>query len=167
MSKPSGGIKTEFRRIRSFYCRTRSKKPAGKSCSQRGTYKIEAVEAIAIQALTEKAGAIATIYEADEEKVENPKIKELRSQITVLESMKNPMLADAIAKLHDEITNLERSHDVDQGINLELRSLLIEAFSDPDFFAALDNEEKRSLYKSLIKKIVVRDRQVVLVELKI
>jgi site-specific DNA recombinase len=167
MSKPSGGIKTEFRRIRSFYCRTRSKKPAGKSCSQRGTYKIEIVEAIAIQALTEKAGAIATIYEADDDKVENPKIKELRGQITVLESMKNPMLSEAIAKLQDEITNLERSHDVDQGINQELRSLLIEAFSDPDFFATLDNEEKRSLYKSLISKIVVCDRKVVSVELKI
>jgi hypothetical protein len=60
-----------------------------------------------------------------------------------------------------------RSHDVDQGINLELRSLLIEAFSDPDFFATLDNEEKKSLYKSLIKKIVVRDRKVVSIELKI
>lgn len=166
MSKPSGGVKTELRRIRSFYCRTRSKRPAGKSCSQRGTYKLEVVEAIAIQALTEKAGAIAAIYESDE-KVENPKIKELRAQISVLQSMNNPMLADAIAKLQGEIENLERSQDKDQGINQELRSLLIEAFSDPDFFATLDNDEKRSLYKSLINKIVVCDRQVVLVELKI
>ena len=77
------------------------------------------------------------------------------------------MLADAIAKLRAEIENLERSQDKDQGVNLELRSLLIEAFSDPDFFATLDNDEKRSLYKSLIKKIVVRDRQVISIDLKI
>lgn len=166
MSKPSGGIKTELRRIRSFYCRTRSKKPAGKSCSQRGTYKLEVVEAIAIQALIQKAGAIATIYEADE-KIENPKIKELRSQIAVLQSMNNPMLADAIAKLQGEIENLERSQDKDQGINQELRSLLVEAFSDSDFFATLDNDEKKSLYRSLISRIVVCDRKVVLVDLKI
>jgi len=122
--------------------------------------------AIAIQALIQKAGAIATIYESDE-KIENPKIKELRGQITVLQSMNNPVLADAIAKLHAEIENLERSQDKDQGINQELRSLLIEAFSDSDFFDTLDNDEKKSLYRSLISRIVVCDRQVVLVELKI
>lgn len=166
LSKDSGGAKVEAHRIRSFYCRTRSKRPAGKSCSQRPLYKFEAIEAIAIQALTDKASAIAAIYEVDEQ-TENPKIKELQGQIAVLQSMNNPMLSDAIAKLQNEIENLERSHHVDLGNNQELRSLLIEAFSDPDFFDTLDNTEKRSLYKSLISRIVVRDREVVAVELKI
>lgn len=168
MSKPSGGKRVDAKRLRSFYCRTRSKKPAGKFCSQRGTYKFEVIEAIAIRALTEKASAIATIFEADE-KIENPKIKELQGQVTVMQSMGavNPVIVDAIAKLEIEIENLKRSQLHENYIDHDLRDLLIEAFSDAGFFATLDNADRRSLYKALISKIVVRDRGVLAVELKL
>ena len=167
ISKPSGGIKTELRRIRSFYCRTRSKKPAGKSCSQRGTYKFEMIEAIAIEALTKKAKEIAPIFDAAEI-VENPKVKELRSQIITLESMSvSPIILAAIAGLKSEIEKLELNQDKSRVADKELRSLLVEAFSDPDFFEIMENSDKRSFYKYFISKIVVCDRKVVSVELKI
>ena len=167
LSKPSGGIKTELRKIRSFYCRTRSKKPAGKTCGQRGTYKFEMIEAIAVEALTKKAKEIALIFDAPET-TENPKAKELRSQIIILESMPtSSIILTAIAGLKSEIEKLELNRDKSRVADKELRSLLVEAFADPDFFELMQNSDKRSFYKYFIDKIIVRDRKVVSVELKV
>ncbi len=79
----------------------------------------------------------------------------------------NPVILDAIAKLESEIENLQRSQEQNIHTDHDLRQLLIEAFSDAAFFASLDNADRRSLYKSLVSKIVVRDRAIVSIELKI
>ena len=167
LSKLSGGIRTELRKIRSFYCRTRSKKPAGKTCGQRGTYKFEMIEAIAVETLTQKAKEIAPIFDAPGT-TENPKVKELRSQVIILESMPTSLIIlTAIAGLKSEIEKLELNRDKSRVADKELRSLLVEAFADPDFFELMQNSDKRSFYKYFIDKIIVRDREVVSVELKI
>ena len=73
----------------------------------------------------------------------------------------------AIAGLKSEIEKLELNCDKSRVADKELRSLLVEAFADPDFFELMQNSDKRSFYKYFIDKIIVRDRKVVSVDLKI
>ena len=73
----------------------------------------------------------------------------------------------AIAGLKSEIEKLELNQDKSRVADKELRSLLIEAFADPDFFELMQNSDKRSFYKYFIDKIIVCDRRVVSVDLKI
>ena len=76
-------------------------------------------------------------------------------------------ISRTIAGLKSEIEKLELNQDKSKVADKELRSLLVEAFSDPDFFEVMENSDKRSFYKYFISKIIVRDRMVVSVELKI
>ncbi|MEA5489305.1 MULTISPECIES: recombinase family protein [Pseudanabaena] len=168
LSKPSGGKKVEFHRLRSFYCRTRSKRPAGKSCSQRSTYKFETIEALAIAALTKRAEQIANIAEISLERVEPLELRELRGQLATLETLTyNPAIALAKEQLKSQISNLEYGLTVGKQVDNELRSVLVETFQNPSFFATLPDTDKKTIYRALINRIVVKDGEVVGVELKI
>jgi DNA invertase Pin-like site-specific DNA recombinase len=168
VSKPSGGKKIEFHRIRSFYCRTRSKNPAGKSCTQRSTYKLERIEALAIAALVKRAEQIANIAEIPLEQIESNSLRELRSQLTTLETMAaNPAIAQAISHIKVQISNLEYKHDAGANIDTEKRSVLVETFENPSFFETLPEQDKKAIYRALIDRIVCKDGVVVSVELKI
>lgn len=168
MSKPSGGKKVEFHRIRCFYCRTRSKKPAGKSCTQRSTYKLERIENEAIASLTKRAEQIANIAEIPLERFESLELRELRSSLIQLEALTyNPAIAQAKEQIKAQISNLEYGLTVGKQVDSELRSVLVETFQNPSFFATLPDGDKKTIYRALIDRVVVKDGEVVGVELKI
>lgn len=168
LSKPSGGKKVAFHRLRSFYCRTRSKKPAGKSCTQKSTYKLETIEAIAIAQLVQRAETIAQLAELPMQLAEPVELRELRGQLATLENMAaNPAIATAIAQIKLQISNLEYQQISGVNIDSELRSVLVETFANASFFETLLEQDKKTIYRALIDRIVCRDGVVVSVELKI
>ena len=168
MSKPSGGKKTEFKRIRSFYCRTRSKKPAGKSCNQKGTYRFQVIEEAAIASLTKRAVQIANIAEIPLERVEPLELRELRTQLAGLELLTyNPAIAQAKEQIKAQISNLEYGFSQGIMIDEDKRSVLVETFQNPSFFATLPDTDKKTIYRALVDRIVVKDAEVVSVELKV
>lgn len=168
LSKPSGGKKVELHRLRSFYCRTRSKKPAGQYCSQRSTYKFETIEALAIAALVQRAENIANIAEIPTEKVESNELRELRSQLAMLETMAaNPAIAKAVSEIKAQISNLEYEHSSGVNANSELRNVLVETFANPSFFETLPEQDKKAIYRALIDRITCKDGEVISVTLKI
>ena len=168
LSKPSGGKKVEFHRLRSFYCRTRSKRPAGKSCSQKSTYKFQTIEAAAIAALVQRAENIAQLAELPAQLIEPVQLRELRNQLATLETLGyNPAIALAKEQLKAQISNLEYGLTVGVNIDSELRSVLVETFSNPSFFETLPEQDKKAIYRALINRIVCKGGEVVSVELKI
>jgi len=168
LSKPSGGKKTELRRIRYFYCRTRSKHYPHKSCSQKGTYKFQRIEAEAVAQLTSAAAKIANLAEVPLERVEPNELRELRGQLAALETLgSNPAIATAINQLKAQIKNLEYGFSSGGKIDMQLRSVLVETFSNPVYFSTLPDSDKKTIYRALIDRIIVKDGEVVGFKLKI
>lgn len=168
LSKPSGGKKVEFHRLRSFYCRTRSKKPAGQYCSQKSTYKFETIEAAAIAALIQRADQIAQVAQLPAQQIEPVELRELRAQLAALENLGyNVAIAQAKEQIRSQISNLEYGLTVGVNIDSELRNVLVETFANPSFFETLPDGDKKAIYRALIDRITLKDGEVISVILKI
>jgi hypothetical protein len=128
----------------------------------------EKCETAAIAALTKRAEQIANIAEIPLERVEPLELRELRGQLATLETLTyNPAIAQAKEQLKSQISNLEYGLTVGVQVDNELRSVLVETFQNPSFFATLPDGDKKTIYRALINRIVVKDGEVVGVELKI
>jgi site-specific DNA recombinase len=139
-----------------------------RSCSQKKTIRDVAVEREAIAKLITAAEQIANIAEFPVSEPESPEIRELRAQLATLETMAaNPVIAGAISQIKVQISNLEHDHGSSGKVDTELRSVLVETFQNPSFFATLPDEDKKAIYRALIDRIVVKDGEVVGIELKV
>jgi DNA invertase Pin-like site-specific DNA recombinase len=166
LSKPSGGKKTEFKRLRSFYCRTRSHKPAGQFCSQKTTLKLEYVESVVITALTQRAEEIANKAKAPLEIVEPVELRELRTQLSGLETLgNNPAIEAAKNQLRSQIENFEYKHRQKIQTKDQKRQTLSEVFANPLYFSTLELEEKQKIYRALVEKVVMKDGDIEIIYL--
>lgn len=92
----------------------------------------------------------------------------LRSQLATLETMaNNPAIATAISQIKVQISNKEHELCSSGKSDSEGRSVLVETFQNPSFFTTLPDSDKKSIYRALIDRIVLKDGQVVSVELKV
>lgn len=157
-----GASLTEFHYY--FQC----KNAQTRSCPNRKMVRQEKCETAAIAALTKRAEQIANIAEIPLERVEPLELRELRGQLATLETLTyNPAIAQAKEQLKAQISNLEYGLTVGVQVDNELRSVLVETFQNPSFFATLPDGDKKTIYRALINRIVVKDGEVVGVELKI
>jgi len=167
LSKPSGGKTVQFHRIRCFYCRTRSKKPAGNSCSQRFTYKLEMIEAAVIQKLITVAETIADQVLEPLEPEEPLELRELRNQVVTLRMLpRNPAIDRAIEDIHGQITAMERSLTIELS-GREDRFNLLEVFRDSEYWASLEVGEKKEIYRELVQSVVIKDGHIQEINLRV
>jgi hypothetical protein len=79
----------------------------------------------------------------------------------------NPAIAQAILEIRGQINKMQYGLTVGVKIDTELKSVLVETFENPSFFETLPEQDKKTIYRALIDRIVVKDGAVVSVELKI
>lgn len=92
----------------------------------------------------------------------------MRNQLATLETMAaNPAIAMAISQIKLQISNLEHKQISGVNVDSELRSVLVETFSNPSFFETLPEQDKKTIYLALIDRIVALGGDVVSVDLKI
>ena len=139
-----------------------------RACSQKKTIRDIRVEEAAIAALVKRAENIAQLAELPAQLVEPVELRELRGQLATLENMAaNPAIAQAILEIRGQINKMQYGLTVGVKIDSELKSVLVETFSNPSFFETLPEQDKKTIYRALIDRIVVKDGVVVSVELKI
>ena len=157
-----GSSLTEFHYY--FQC----KNAQTRSCPNRKMVRQEKCEAAAIAELVQRAEQIARIAELPTQAIEPVQLRELRNQLATLETLGyNPAIALAKEQLKAQISNLEYGLIVGVNIDSEMRSVLVETFENPSFFATLPDGDKKAIYRALIDRIVCKDGEVVSVELKI
>ena len=139
-----------------------------RACGQKKTIRDVVVEDAAIAKLITAAEQIANIAETPLEPIESAEVRELRAQLTTLETMaSNPAIAQAISQIKVQISNKEYDSGSSGKVDNELRSVLVETFQNPSFFATLPDMDKKTIYRALIDRIVVKDGEVLTVELKV
>ncbi|MFN5727209.1 MAG: recombinase zinc beta ribbon domain-containing protein, partial [Pseudanabaena sp.] len=139
-----------------------------RACGQKKTIRDIAVEQAAISALVQRAESIAQIAELPAQIAEPLELRELRGQLATLENMAaNPAIAQALLEIRGQINKMQFGLTVGVQVDSELRSVLLETFQNPSFFATLPDGDKKTIYRALIARVVVKDGEVVGVELKI
>ncbi|MCA6580458.1 MAG: recombinase family protein [Pseudanabaena sp. M38BS1SP1A06MG] len=139
-----------------------------RACSQKKSIRDIRVEESAIAKLTSAAEQIANIADSPLELQEPVELRELRSQLATLEAMgSNPAIVQAIGETKAQIAALEYQTISGVNVNSGLREILFETFNNPLYFSTLPIEQKKAIYRALIDRIVVKDGEVVGVELKI
>lgn len=147
-------------------------KARGGGCTKRGGCPAEEIEAAVIKALCSRA--IAIVGKVAEPEIEPefealPEVQEVRSQLATLEAMPfNPAIEKAKRDLLDQIEDIRfrrqaKKIQSDEG----LAEILIEAGNSPKYWRSLPNRPKRQIYQELIDRIVICERTVVSVLLKI
>ncbi len=139
-----------------------------RACGQKTSIRDTKAETVAIAQLTSAAAKIAQLAEVPVQLAEPVELRELRAQLATLETMgANPAIATAINQMKSQINNMEYGLSSSGKIDNELRSVLVETFANPVYFATLPLEQKKTIYRALIDRIVCKDGEVVGVELKI
>ncbi len=139
-----------------------------RACNQSRMVRMDVLERLAIEALTQRAEAIANLVTEPSQPLESPELRELRVQLAGLEALGyNPALEQAKRDLAAQIDVLclrEQSEDRTQAVK---EQLLVHTFRDPCYWETLTALERRELYRALIKRIVVRDGTVESLELNV
>jgi site-specific DNA recombinase len=141
-------------------------------CNLKRGVRLEALETAVINALTERAEAIAQF--ADTTSVEEPpEIKDLREQLAGLEQVAtatknvNPAISEAIRKLRSQIEQLQQQIQTQGAIDTGNRELLTLVASRSDFWVEQETLQKQRFFRALIDYVLMSDGQILQVALKV
>ncbi|MFP4336983.1 MAG: fdxN element excision recombinase XisF [Halothece sp.] len=143
-----------------------------RACNNKPVIRMEVVEDAVIDALTQRAEAIANLASFSPNPpnpVDSPEIQQLQTQLLSLKSIPgaNPAIQAAIAQIESQITQLCYSLSQSQETNSVSQNLLLRAFSNPSCWRNASNEDKKRVYRELVEKVVVNQGQIIEVKLKV
>ena len=139
-----------------------------RACVNKKVVRMEVVEKAVIDALTQRAHTIATLADIRPPQVEPKELKELKSQLMGLELLGfNEAIEDAKRNLKLQIEKLSYQMQYTSDETSGNKELLLEIFSDPTFWAQLEDEKRRRVYRKLVDRIVVSNGAVQSVILKV
>jgi hypothetical protein len=120
--------------------------------------------------LTERAEDIAILAAAPQQTVEDPEILRLKEQLQQLLELKQQSGLVSLDASIQEVQNRIVAHQLPlQQITsnrLEMEQI-ISAIRNPEFWTRLTEEERRLTYKDLVELIVVRDKEIIQINLKV
>lgn len=139
-----------------------------RACDQQKMVQADRAESALVTCLIERAAAVTQYASTPPEYVDPPEIQQLLRQLEVLEQLAhNSAIETAKNDLRSQIRAFQDRATCDSTINLELQHLLLDSFSDPEYWAGLTDDSKRQIYRDLVRRVVVRNGQVVSVELRV
>lgn len=135
-----------------YYC----KNGYAGACSQKNYFRMDWVEGLLIEALTEKAQAIAQIAATPPDSKEDPRALELRSQLSGLEKLgRNPAIESA---KQDILTQIEALQSESRGQSSDQTNLdeVLKTVANKTYWELTSNTEKRYIYRLLVTAIYVK-----------
>ena len=137
-----------------------------KACECKKGVRMEILEKAVIDALVERAEEIADLANTHTPTKESTELAELRSQLAVLENMgENPAIVDARASLKSQIEALTHRRESHTQVDTGLQELLTVVASRSDFWESLPTDQKRRFLRALVEAVVIRNGQLVGVDL--
>lgn len=136
--------------------------------------RLEVVEAAVVEALIKRAedAANLTISILPQEKQPDPELMKLEAKLQQYRLMavqfgEDEILRKAIAQVQAEISDRQSFSDDNKSAKENLE-LLFEAISSQDFWnwSEMEDRQKQDIFRLFVDRVVVRDRQVVAVDLK-
>ncbi len=137
-----------------------------KACQCNKGVRMEVLEKAVVDALVEKSKEIADLANTPKTKVESKQLAELRSQLTVLESMgDNQAIVEARESLKRQIEALTHRRKSLIEVDTGLQELLTTVAGDRDFWESLPINQKQRFFRALVESVVIRNGALVGVDL--
>jgi site-specific DNA recombinase len=138
-----------------------------KACLQKASIREEKLEAAVIEALTQRAEAIAAETDELELIPVSPQLAELKQQLEVLEGMgDNPAIIAAREDIRLQISAL-RQQEAQHSQEVAVRRTDMERiFKKPDFWEGMSSEEKQKLFRWLVRRMFIQDGRIISIELR-
>jgi site-specific DNA recombinase len=141
-----------------------------RSCSQKKTIRMEIVETAVIDALVEKATAIAN-FAAIEPRPKSNKLIELEQELIEIEHMESRFKSKRYAQAKQDVLNQIREAKLQaesgESVSDFRKNLLSPSAMKEKYWRTLNANQKRTLFHELVEAIAVKNGEVVSVELKI
>jgi site-specific DNA recombinase len=138
-----------------------------RSCSQKKVIQMGVVEAAVIEKLCTRVETITQIAESPPSTVFPPELQALRSELAFYEAAPGNRAAVIITDLKRQIEQFHHQTDQRAAVDEGNRELLLRCFRDRLYWKTLLDDEKQSLYRALVDRVVVKDGQVQDVILKV
>jgi DNA invertase Pin-like site-specific DNA recombinase len=143
-----------------------------KSCSNTQMVGSDKLEAAIAEKLSSRAIEIANIANSSSNSTEksSPELQRLNQQLFSLKQIpgasSNPAIQEAITQVQNQIGALRHTLLKTEQRNASLESLL-QAFSDPEFYLSITEQDRRRLFHELVEKVSVNHGEIIKVRLKI
>lgn len=140
-----------------------------RACLQKTTIRMEMVEEAVIDHLVRRAIAISEAASLPLEQDEPVALKELRSQLASLDKIPghNSAIESAKQDLRNQIETFQYRIQQDAGFRRTDQELLLRVTPQRSFWRTLPDEKKQEYFRKLVDRVVVRNGQVELVNLKV
>lgn len=141
-----------------------------RSCNQKKTIRVEKVEEAIIEALTSKSKQMAEKADVAKQpfKKSDKEISDLKKQLEGLEALNfNPAIEQAKREITRQISSLEKQDTIEQTYADSKYELLESVFSMRVFWKELSNEDLTRIYHELVDKVVVKEGDIINIELKL
>jgi site-specific DNA recombinase len=139
-----------------------------RGCNQKAVIRMEVVEAAVVAALIERSNEIATIADRPDEIVEPPELIALRQELTALRQLPNQSrVSSTIVEVESQIETAVRQQQSAANQYSSNQQLLQQVFSDRGYWESLEPQERREIYRGLVRRVVVRYGTVEKIELKV
>ncbi|MBW4692290.1 MAG: recombinase family protein [Lyngbya sp. HA4199-MV5] len=138
-----------------------------RSCSNRKYIRTENIQKAIIAALVSRAEAIAIRATQAEQKIaEKPELLELREQLFTLVGLPaNSHIEAAIAGIQSDIAVIETAA-IQETVTLQpSREKALKACSNPAFWREIRQEDKHTIYRLLVKKVLCQRGEIEAVDL--
>jgi hypothetical protein len=140
-----------------------------RGCTQKSMIRMEFLEESVIQALQERAAAIAQIASVPPEQQEPVQLKELRQQLLQLEQIpgRNAAIDKAKKQIRVQIEQFSLQQNQKHHLDAGNRELLLTALSDEEYWETLPDKNRQEIYRALIKRIIVKNAQIERIEFNV
>jgi DNA invertase Pin-like site-specific DNA recombinase len=136
-------------------------------CDRPTRVRVEKIEAAVIEAIVSAKERIAELLSTKGEAEEPIEVRELRDRIAQLTPIAvDPRIKALIQEMEVDIKNLLAQVSFEPAVNQREKIELLNGIV-PELFGLMDDEEKRIVVQALVRRIVLLDREVRLVELRV
>ena len=135
-------------------------------CIQQKTVKGYGIEMMMVTALIQRASELANLVEVELHQ-EPPELTNLKRELAYYRNAPGNRAKAVIADLEHQIQRYQKLHNQAKPLIAERQKLLLEVFKDPDYWKTLTNKEKLDVYQALVDRVMIRDGEVVKVDLMV
>lgn len=130
-------------------------------CHRREFVKADFVEKELIEALVNRAGELVEAMEKHDQQLEdNPQLKELRQQLIGLEQLGANLAIDAAKEsIKSQIAIIEEGLKTKDYSEESLKQFMV--FRDRNYWQSLTTEDKMTIYRGLVEKMVIDKLEVI------
>jgi site-specific DNA recombinase len=138
-----------------------------KSCSQKQSLREQVIQQRVDDALKQRVATLMAVADQPPDLADPPELQELKAELAFYEKAPGHRAAGIVLELKQQIEDFYSRREIVHSQQTQQREELVQSLNDSAYWATLIPEDRRDLYRAVVKQITIRNGQVEAVELTI